>query len=308
MSTSASSIFPTAESEELALWTATEEKREKRVTFGSVTIITITPRETSTFDSLGESMVMSAIDSQQQQWPSSLPSSSAIASCPAEANNSLPLDMELGEPQPATGPHHDDRDPRVDRPTERLTEPDDTHEASLLVIQPSPKGRHNDSIPEMMETPSELFPIHPPYVASPPNNPAPTKAEPAPLPTLTGNTVDSRGELPRCVFCGVADDAVVQSSGVDLHVNCALWSPEVYGDPLTQELQNVHLALERSRNIKCAYCRKPFASVGCVEENCQRSYHYPCAVKVGAQLQVPRFEMSCPVHKREASTAKRRRR
>jgi len=172
------------------------------------------------------------------------------------------------------------------------------------LLQPSPNGPRKESPGEMKPG---LVPPHPPpeNVAAPPNDTAIIVMEPAPLVTIpAANTFDVN---PRCVFCSESDDTVVQSSGVYLHVNCALWCPEVYGDPLTQELRNVQLALDWSRDISSS-CRKPFASIGCVEETCQRSYHYPCAVAVGAQLQVTRFEMRCPVHKRETSSGKRRRR
>jgi hypothetical protein len=102
---------------------------------------------------------------------------------------------------------------------------------------------------------------------------------------------------PVCAFCNrsTGSDLVFQTP-YHFHVNCALWSPEVCGDPLTNTLRNVADAIHRGSQIKCAHCRQKGATVGCLLSTCERSYHFPCAVECGASLRIPCFEMRCPKH------------
>ncbi|XP_048477118.1 uncharacterized protein LOC125488231 [Rhincodon typus] len=60
------------------------------------------------------------------------------------------------------------------------------------------------------------------------------------------------------------------------HVNCALWSAEVFeeGDG---SLKNVHMAVGRGKLMRCEYCQKPGATVGCCLSSCQSNYHFMCA-------------------------------
>ena len=116
------------------------------------------------------------------------------------------------------------------------------------------------------------------------------------------------GEEPlvtRCAFCNQSSDCsdLVFQSPHYFHVNCALWSPEVCGDPLTNTLLHVDEAVKRGAQIKCAFCRQKGATIGCVLASCQRSYHFKCAVECGASLRTPAFELKCPKHSK--SPAKR---
>ncbi|ESO93733.1 hypothetical protein LOTGIDRAFT_104642 [Lottia gigantea] len=61
-----------------------------------------------------------------------------------------------------------------------------------------------------------------------------------------------------------------------VHVNCALWSAEVY-EELTGALQNVHTAVGRGRQLRCEYCTKHGATVGCCTRGCSANYHFVCA-------------------------------
>ncbi|KAJ2458572.1 hypothetical protein GGF42_001992, partial [Coemansia sp. RSA 2424] len=104
----------------------------------------------------------------------------------------------------------------------------------------------------------------------------------------------------RCAFCGGADSArdafvaggrpfVLGGGGGGAgavfwaHDACARHSPEVLATA-TGAWYNVAAALRRARTIKCARCRKRGASVGCLHERCQRSYHVPCTGMTRAQL------------------------
>ncbi|KAH9601886.1 hypothetical protein LSM04_009223 [Trypanosoma melophagium] len=104
-----------------------------------------------------------------------------------------------------------------------------------------------------------------------------------------------------CVFCHDGTGNIECYSGYHLHLVCALWCPEVYYDKETSTLMNIDAVLERCKLIKCVYCRKPGAPVGCVIEKCPRSYHLHCAIDAGAQLDEKTFELLCPKHSKKQS-------
>ena len=61
-----------------------------------------------------------------------------------------------------------------------------------------------------------------------------------------------------------------------VHHICAMWAPEVFHDPKTNELTNVIAAYHRSRGLECTVCLGKGATVGCYVEACTRAYHYCC--------------------------------
>ncbi|NP_001103749.1 histone-lysine N-methyltransferase 2A [Danio rerio] len=60
------------------------------------------------------------------------------------------------------------------------------------------------------------------------------------------------------------------------HVNCALWSAEVYED-VDGALKNVHMAVSRGKQLQCKNCHKPGATVSCCMTSCTNNYHFMCA-------------------------------
>jgi histone-lysine N-methyltransferase MLL3 len=65
-----------------------------------------------------------------------------------------------------------------------------------------------------------------------------------------------------------------------IHLNCALWSEEVY-ETENGALVNVDLAVKQSLNITCTICKQDGASVKCFKVRCISVYHVGCAVKEG---------------------------
>ena len=63
---------------------------------------------------------------------------------------------------------------------------------------------------------------------------------------------------------------------VHVHAVCAMWIPEAYHDPETDELHNVISAHQRSRRLTCSVCGNKGASVGCYVPECPRVYHFCC--------------------------------
>uniref|UniRef100_UPI00398ED88F histone-lysine N-methyltransferase 2A isoform X4 n=1 Tax=Pristiophorus japonicus TaxID=55135 RepID=UPI00398ED88F len=60
------------------------------------------------------------------------------------------------------------------------------------------------------------------------------------------------------------------------HINCALWSAEVFEDD-DGSLKNVHMAVIRGKQLRCERCQKAGATVGCCLTSCQSNYHFMCA-------------------------------
>lgn len=65
-----------------------------------------------------------------------------------------------------------------------------------------------------------------------------------------------------------------------VHLNCALWSDEVY-ETENGALVNVELALKQSLSLICVVCNQNGASVKCFKVRCCSVYHLACAVKDG---------------------------
>ena len=72
-------------------------------------------------------------------------------------------------------------------------------------------------------------------------------------------------------------------SGAWVHLNCALWSSEVY-ESVGGELLCVTSALQRAKKTACAHCGQMGATVGCNVHRCPKSYHFGCAFEAGALL------------------------
>ncbi|XP_077577695.1 histone-lysine N-methyltransferase 2B isoform X2 [Stigmatopora nigra] len=60
------------------------------------------------------------------------------------------------------------------------------------------------------------------------------------------------------------------------HVNCSLWSAEVFQED-NGALLHVHSAVTRGRLMRCERCNQTGATVGCCLTSCQSNYHFMCA-------------------------------
>ncbi|KAM9500181.1 histone-lysine N-methyltransferase 2C isoform 4-T4 [Clarias gariepinus] len=92
----------------------------------------------------------------------------------------------------------------------------------------------------------------------------------------------------RCCFCHQEGDGVTDGAArllnLDLdtwvHLNCALWSSEVY-ETQAGALINVEQARQRGRTISCAFCQRLGATSGCHRLRCLNVYHFTCALQAG---------------------------
>ena len=89
-----------------------------------------------------------------------------------------------------------------------------------------------------------------------------------------------------CSFCGDTDAAVICGRMVPIgtlawaHVNCLLWSSEVF-EKEPGVVSQVVPALRRARRTFCSHCQMPGASVGCNAKKCTNVYHFACARAAG---------------------------
>merc|ERR1712045_878361 len=62
------------------------------------------------------------------------------------------------------------------------------------------------------------------------------------------------------------------------HLNCALWSEEVY-ETVSGALVNCETALKNNVNSYCVVCEKNYATIKCFKTRCTNIFHLNCAVK-----------------------------
>ncbi|XP_076610278.1 histone-lysine N-methyltransferase 2B isoform X2 [Chaetodon auriga] len=95
----------------------------------------------------------------------------------------------------------------------------------------------------------------------------------------TPKTEDAR----QCALCQRYGDSAPCDAGRLLylgqnewaHVNCCLWSAEVYEE--NGALLQVHSAVSRGRHLRCDRCGQSGATVGCCLATCQSNFHFMCA-------------------------------
>ncbi|XP_076146903.1 histone-lysine N-methyltransferase 2C [Alosa pseudoharengus] len=80
-----------------------------------------------------------------------------------------------------------------------------------------------------------------------------------------------------------------------VHLNCALWSSEVY-ETQAGALINVELALRRGLALRCAHCQQTGATSGCHRLRCANAYHFTCALEAHCVFFKDKT-MLCHVHR-----------
>jgi len=103
------------------------------------------------------------------------------------------------------------------------------------------------------------------------------------------NSPSAGGGVPRCGLCpnpgtrkkeGAMCAFVRGKQHVLVHHNCAFYSPEV-GSTADGQWTNVIKAVNRGKSIRCAHCGKMGATIGCIHQNCNKSFHFSCCVDTG---------------------------
>eukprot|EP00094_Tigriopus_californicus_P001742 TCALIF_01684-PB protein Name:"Similar to trx Histone-lysine N-methyltransferase trithorax (Drosophila virilis)" AED:0.11 eAED:0.18 QI:0/0.63/0.41/0.91/0.90/1/12/267/3483 len=107
----------------------------------------------------------------------------------------------------------------------------------------------------------------------------------------------------RCLMCSQLGDDHPEKAGRLIyyrqndwnHINCALWSSEVY-EEVDGSLQNFSQAVSRGQKLNCTQCWKKGATVGCCYDNCKSNYHFVCGLVDGADFKEDKT-MFCRHHK-----------
>ncbi|KAM9838222.1 histone-lysine N-methyltransferase 2B [Aulostomus maculatus] len=109
-------------------------------------------------------------------------------------------------------------------------------------------------------------------------------------------------DLRQCALCQQYGDSAPSDAGRLLylgqnewaHVNCCLWSAEVYEEK--SAILQVHSAVSRGRHLRCDRCGQSGATVGCCLATCQSNFHFMCARAQNCVFQQDR-KMYCYRHK-----------
>ncbi|XP_031508773.1 histone-lysine N-methyltransferase 2A isoform X10 [Papio anubis] len=137
-----------------------------------------------------------------------------------------------------------------------------------IIPAPKPKG------PGEPDSPTPLHPPTPPILSTDRSREDSPELNPPP------GIEDNR----QCALCLTYGDDSANDAGRLLyigqnewtHVNCALWSAEVFEDD-DGSLKNVHMAVIRGKQLRCEFCQKPGATVGCCLTSCTSNYHFMCS-------------------------------
>ncbi|XP_061616531.1 histone-lysine N-methyltransferase 2B [Phyllopteryx taeniolatus] len=95
--------------------------------------------------------------------------------------------------------------------------------------------------------------------------------------------VEASKDCRQCALCQQYGDSAPKDAGRLLylgqnewaHINCCLWSAEVYENK--GALLQVHTAVYRGRHLRCDRCGQSGATVGCCLSTCQSNFHFMCA-------------------------------
>ncbi|KAJ3609396.1 hypothetical protein NHX12_023919 [Muraenolepis orangiensis] len=126
----------------------------------------------------------------------------------------------------------------------------------------------------------------------------PLKSHGVPMDAASSRSRDER----QCVLCQHFGDEVPDAEGRLLylgqnewaHVNCCIWSAEVYED--NSALLQVHSAVSRGRYLRCDHCSQSGATVGCCLSSCQSNFHFMCARARNCMFQLDR-KVYCYKHR-----------
>ncbi|XP_031716498.1 histone-lysine N-methyltransferase 2A isoform X2 [Anarrhichthys ocellatus] len=165
------------------------------------------------------------------------------------------------------------------------------HLMKKIIPAPRPKT------PGEPDSPASPSPSLPPSLPPPPPL-LPDRDDSPELPPPPGIS-DNR----QCVLCLKYGDENTNDGGRLLyigqnewtHVNCALWSAEVFEDD-DGSLKNVHMAVLRGKQLRCEKCQKPGATVGCCLTSCTSNYHFMCARQCHCVFLEDK-KVYCPKHK-----------
>ncbi|XP_030613736.1 uncharacterized protein phf11 isoform X2 [Archocentrus centrarchus] len=98
-----------------------------------------------------------------------------------------------------------------------------------------------------------------------------------------------------CILCQRSEETKTTGTlstkdEVTAHQNCLLFSSGIFcrdspefDDLFGFSVEDVLKEVKRGSKLTCNHCKRKGATAGCEVKRCQKSYHYPCAVKEGAK-------------------------
>ncbi|XP_008432492.1 uncharacterized protein phf11 isoform X2 [Poecilia reticulata] len=98
----------------------------------------------------------------------------------------------------------------------------------------------------------------------------------------------------KCVLCHRLDEtkttgALSKKEQVTAHQNCLLFSSGIFctdtpefDDLFGFSIEDVQKEVKRGSKLSCRRCKKKGATAGCEVKRCQKTFHYPCAMEMGA--------------------------
>ncbi|PVH62205.1 hypothetical protein PAHAL_3G236200 [Panicum hallii] len=84
------------------------------------------------------------------------------------------------------------------------------------------------------------------------------------------------------------------SNAIYVHKKCLEWTPLVWfeGDVVV----NLESEIRRASRLRCRRCGLLGAALGCYDNDCDRSFHVPCAVQIDCRWDVDERLVLCPKH------------
>ncbi|KAK6309658.1 hypothetical protein J4Q44_G00195390 [Coregonus suidteri] len=123
---------------------------------------------------------------------------------------------------------------------------------------------------------------------------------------------EQHGKKVQCVLCQTSEEnpttgPLSTKGSVTAHENCLLYSSGIicqnspeFDDLFGFSEEDVLKEIKRGNRLICYRCKKKGATVGCEVKRCKKSYHYPCAVRDGAQNvddhREEKFTLYCQKH------------
>ena len=93
-------------------------------------------------------------------------------------------------------------------------------------------------------------------------------------------------------------------SGLRAHYLCLLFSSGLHQRGEEDEelrgflAEDVRAEVRRGNRLKCVYCKRKGATVGCARQQCKKSYHLPCGMRNNSMQQhFDQFKSFCCTHR-----------
>lgn len=111
------------------------------------------------------------------------------------------------------------------------------------------------------------------------------------------NNLQAQQDTRKCYLCRIEGDhdkcgRLVPFDFCWIHVNCLIWSEEIYVDDYIVE--QIHTLLTKTK--KCKYCSKEGATIQCKYKSCEFCYHFNCALLNECVMNANERELYCRIH------------